>query len=576
MSIESILVRLRMTGGRETERDSRRVARGFDEMGDKARKAAREMFQMSAASSTTRLNFGPFSTSVRFAAIGVGALANGLPGAVTGVLGLAEAIGTTGLAGGAAGGVGLLALGQGAAVAALGFNDFTKALGGNAEAMKRLGPQAAMLTTTLSTYQQQLHDTVDAGLFPGLTAGSNAALRNFQVVNGIVRDTSRELGSLAQRGGQMIGSAAWGRDLQTVGSANVQIIHQLGDGALHLADAFRHVAVEAAPLAVWLSEQANRGATVVDRWFGDKRRTGELAKFFRDAREDITIIGSIGGHTGRGLLNLFGAQDVDGTNTLRSIDRITARFEQWTSGPALAHGLGQALVDELPHVTGALADALAETVVKAVPRAASLFWQTFWDAGASGKALIGLGVFMKSGAFSKIGGALFEAIFRSGGGGKGGGPGGLLGRGSTPANPLFVFAVNEIPGAPGAPGKPPWAPPSTWPPPAPGGGRGGIGSILRKVGPAALRAPGAAIGAAGITAVALGYAAQQHNRGRGGGSTDIQRYGQVSPEYAARQAAATAGIPLEITLHSHISMDSQPVYKGVSRQNANALARRGG
>jgi hypothetical protein len=114
---------------------------------------------------------------------------------------------------------------------------------------------------------------------------------------------------------------------------NVRIIGNLGHATLDLADAARHLLVEAGPLAEWLSQNAAQGAKLTDEWVKNKRATGDLSKFFQRARGDLTLLASIGGHAGRGILNLFGAQDVDGTKTLASLNGIFARFEQWSNEP---------------------------------------------------------------------------------------------------------------------------------------------------------------------------------------------------------------------------------------------------
>lgn len=441
----SIAVRLKEVA--RFQADSRRAANSIDNIGDQARQAARGMRELNAASSSTRLSFGPFSTNLRGGALAVGLFANSLRTAGPLVLSTAEAVGTLAGGAGAGAGVGLLALAQGAAVAKLGMGDLASALGGNQTALKRLTPEVRDLFQTLNDNKKTLKASAQEGLLPGLTSGSHKALRNFHVVNRIVKDTGRTLGGLANDAGGMLGSAAWGRDIGTLGKANTRILDDLGHAGLNLADALRNVAVEAAPLAEWMAKEVRDGARFIEVWTASARASGDMAKFFRSARTDMTLLGSSLGHGGRGLINLFGAHDVNGTKTLESLDKIMGRFERWTSSPALAHGLGNALVAEMPKVAGKAVGMLAQSLAHAAPTGARIFVDAFMQADAWGKLLVGGWLASKLGGFKLLGKVL-------GRGGGGGAFGAVTGRGSTPANPLFVVNVagGGLPGA-GRPGR---------------------------------------------------------------------------------------------------------------------------
>jgi hypothetical protein len=68
------------------------------------------------------------------------------------------------------------------------------------------------------------------------------------------------MGRLAERAGALVGSSGFGKDLETVGKRNVTIIEHVGNAAITLADALRHVVVAAGPLTLWLARLSEKGA----------------------------------------------------------------------------------------------------------------------------------------------------------------------------------------------------------------------------------------------------------------------------------------------------------------------------
>src|SRR5689334_15145254 len=105
---DNVSIRVRLRGALEAARDAHKVSRAIDDIGDKASKTARRLALMNAASSKTRVGFGPFSTSMRAAPLAIGAVTLAAGKAVPALLGLAEATATVGGGGAAAGGVGFL------------------------------------------------------------------------------------------------------------------------------------------------------------------------------------------------------------------------------------------------------------------------------------------------------------------------------------------------------------------------------------------------------------------------------------------------------------------------------------
>jgi hypothetical protein len=153
---DNVSIRIRLRDALKFAADAKKSARAIDEIGDEAAKASRKVAALNAASSKTRVNVGPFSTSMRGGALAVGAFTLATGKAVPVVLSAAEAVTTLTGGAAAAGGVGMLALGQATSVAKLGLSDMTKALGGNAEAAKRLTPEIRDLFNTLADKQNLL------------------------------------------------------------------------------------------------------------------------------------------------------------------------------------------------------------------------------------------------------------------------------------------------------------------------------------------------------------------------------------------------------------------------------------
>lgn len=557
---DNVDVHVRMRDAARFKQEARGVKDSIDDIGDSGQRTAAKLGALAAASSRTRVNIGPFSTSMRGGATALGAMVLGVEKLTPGIVGLAEATVSVVGGGAAAGGVGLLAVGQAAGVAALGFAGLDEALGGSEDAMRRLSPQARVLFDMLQTEHERLKGIAEGGLLPGLTAGGTEAMRNAGVVRAIVQDTSRMLGNLAREGGAMLGSAEWGRDLRTVGAANVQILDSLGGAGLHLADALRHIAVEAAPLAKWLAESAETGAGLIENWAEDARRSGDMARFFDDTRRNLELIASIGGHGGRGIINLFGAADVDGTRTLANLDRIMARFERWTASGAVQEDLGKAIVAEIPDAIAAGMDAVARNLPAAAGTAATVFWEAFWDSSLEGKAVMGALAFVKFGGFKAAGGLL----------GRGGAAAGLTGKGGTPANPVWVAVVNG-----GLPG---------------GGGRGPGGVI--GAGKNFLKSPLGKGGIIGALAVAGAADAKflwediQRERERTGDWTPEQRRAEaarglqsirpLSGQAPTRTMVPVdsqgfpTGAPIRITLHNTTTLDGEVV----ERHSREVLERR--
>jgi hypothetical protein len=194
------------------------------------------------------------------------------------------------------------------------------------------GPAQAFVRTLIALKPKldDLRETAAAGIFPGATAGLESAVRNFDSVKTVVGQTASVIGDLARQAGDLIGSPAFGRDLERVGSRNADIIATLGQGALRLGDAFRHIVVAAGPLTTWLANLAGGWAATIDAEAQAGRESGRLAGFFDQTRDVIQRLVSIATHLGRAFWEIGRAAAPLGRDILAAIDGAASRFDDWT------------------------------------------------------------------------------------------------------------------------------------------------------------------------------------------------------------------------------------------------------
>lgn len=297
---------------------------------------------------------------------GAGAAAQAIGALSAGAVGLGSALAP--LAGAGAGAaVGFTALGQAAGVAKLAMGSIQKALTGNKKALEALTPTQKAFVEKLKSMRGELkglQETAARGVMPGL----NSALKSLQplvaTLKPIIAGTARALGDLAAAGGRMVGS--WGKDLQTVGKANVTIIRNIGAAALSLASAFKDVIVVAGPLATWMSELVKQGGKWVASQVAAGRESGKLAGFLARTRDVMTTMGHIIANLAVGLFNIGKAAAPLGRDLLGVIEKLTARFREWTGSMQGQNALVQYFNNARPVIMqiGGLFGDLARALVR--------------------------------------------------------------------------------------------------------------------------------------------------------------------------------------------------------------------
>ncbi len=217
------------------------------------------------------------------------------------------------------------------------------------EKLQALPPAAQAFVKQLIALKPKLDDlraVAAQGLFPGVVDGIHAAMANFGPLRAVVGETATVFGGLARRAGELVGSKGFGKDLTTVGARNAQIIQTLGDAALHLANAFRHVVVAAGPLATWIANTAGKWAQYIDVQAKAGRESGKLAAFFESTRVVLSRVGRIVSDLAVGLFNIgkIGKKEL-GDTLLKDLVGVAEKFKDWTSSAKGENAIAQYFKD---------------------------------------------------------------------------------------------------------------------------------------------------------------------------------------------------------------------------------------
>jgi hypothetical protein len=176
----------------------------------------------------------------------------------------------------------------------------------------------------------QLRETAAAGPAPGCREGPARRVEELRGRQHGRRPDREGDGRLAERAGALVGSSGFGKDLETVGKRNVTIIEHVGNAAITLADALRHVIVAAGPLTLWLARLSEKGADWILAQAKAGRESGKLAAFLERTRAVMTILGRSAFNLAAGLLNIGHAATPLGNDLLDKFEKLTERFRAWT------------------------------------------------------------------------------------------------------------------------------------------------------------------------------------------------------------------------------------------------------
>jgi murein DD-endopeptidase MepM/ murein hydrolase activator NlpD len=177
----------------------------------------------------------------------------------------------------------------------------------------------------------EIRSTAAAGLFPGVIDGMHAAMGSFDSVNKVTGETGRTLGHLADQAGQLVGSSAFGKDIETVGHRNTIIMERVGHALFSVAGIIRDLIVTAGPLTTWLAKVTEEWAANAEGATDAARKSGALSDFFQKTRNTLIVVVSILANLATAFFNVGKAAAPFGRDILKSIDDVTGRFKEWTS-----------------------------------------------------------------------------------------------------------------------------------------------------------------------------------------------------------------------------------------------------
>lgn len=202
------------------------------------------------------------------------------------------------------------------------------------EKFNKLPPAAQAFVRALQAMKprlDELRQTAAGGFFPGATEGLQAAAKNFDSVNRVVERTAVVLGDAARKSGELVGSPAFGRDLETIGGRNAKVLDTLGEALRHVVSALRYVALAAGPLTQHLADLVLGWSKTAASSAKAGEETGRLAGFFQKTEDITRRLLSVLGHLGSGLLGVGKAGKETGDSIWASVDRAAKRFDEWAN-----------------------------------------------------------------------------------------------------------------------------------------------------------------------------------------------------------------------------------------------------
>jgi phage-related protein len=244
------------------------------------------------------------------------------------------------------------------------------------EKFDKLPPAAQAFVRVLKDMKprlDELRQTAAAGFFPGATEGLQAAAHNFDSVNKVVGQTATVLGEAARKSGELVGSPAFGKDLETIGGRNAKVLDTLGEALRHVVSALRYVALAAGPLTQHLADLINGWSKTAASSAKAGEESGRLAGFFQKTEDITRRLLSVLGHLGSGLLGVGKAGKDTGDDIWKSIDKAAKRFDEWANSAKGQKALkdffreAKELAAALIPIIGGVAKGVGFLVFKALP-----------------------------------------------------------------------------------------------------------------------------------------------------------------------------------------------------------------
>jgi hypothetical protein len=210
------------------------------------------------------------------------------------------------------------------------------------------GQRFARFLISLKPHLDDLRKVAADGLLPGAERGIRAALKNFAPLRNVIGLTADEMGDLAERAGDLVGSKAFGRDLETVGRRNAQTIERLGDAGLSWTNVLRDIMVEAGPFVGWMTKTVERLSAMASEEVRAARESGAIRDFFRETRQTLEVVGPMVWDFGRAIFNIVRLGKPLGDEILGALRDSAREFRQWTESASGKNTIRQYFEDARP------------------------------------------------------------------------------------------------------------------------------------------------------------------------------------------------------------------------------------
>ena len=300
----------------------------------------RELERQSRQLSVLTLQFTALRNAMRTMAIrtaitGFASLTSTVGALGAGLIEVTQQAGLLSIGMGTVGVSALAAFGQAAVVAGLALKGVGKALTttgtDHEKAMAKLTKPARDFVHELMGVQKAFREiklVAQEGLFPGLTRGVKAAKPALDEFKQVVWDTSRAMGYLGEKLGDLVGRRQ--KDLEKLGERNVVNIRRFGTAGLNATEAIMDVFRAADPFIghvtrgiVTLSEKLKDAAAKA-------RADGSLGHFFFELKQTWDTWTATFGNVAGSLLHIFTAASGPAKEVATAIKETTQKWEDWT------------------------------------------------------------------------------------------------------------------------------------------------------------------------------------------------------------------------------------------------------
>ena len=183
------------------------------------------------------------------------------------------------------------------------------------EALDKLSPSARAFVLGLIGMKDawtDMREAVQESFFSEILDNLEDLRRLIPVIGNLLNKAAGAMGRVASRGIEMISGGPWTDDFATSAESNVVIIENLGDGALALLDALRHIVVAAAPFTEWLTQTLKEGAENFRDLVKAGRESGDLASWLDLVRSRLEKWWGIVSNISKTIFNYGSAASVFG------------------------------------------------------------------------------------------------------------------------------------------------------------------------------------------------------------------------------------------------------------------------